>query len=232
MLSIQAAESIHSRLAVGRVLNVLSLLAPSGAGRVLLLELLNDSFGLTEKLNNPLDSPKYLEVLELIPALVSLSILQWDESGKSVKMHRLIGRVVRDRMVQLNLFAGVIATVSKSLPRVIGKEEVHEGAEHALSIWGALKEKERQLRQASASSSDSITLARWAIRQLALSMDYDRAIRFGNDVLGKCQALFGYSADLPRRSGRPWSALIVTVDCLRKRPMYWAMAQVRMSGQS
>jgi tetratricopeptide (TPR) repeat protein len=186
LLSIQATEASDPAGLTGWLLRVLAALSPNGVRRDLL-----------EGLAGP-GEPAEGEVDAAVERCVAGSLLTWSVTGDAVIMHRLVGRVLRERDQADGQWASTVtATLNLLEPLLVPAEQAwarrEEGA-HLVAQVEALWEvgtgtgdaglRLRQLRARS-----------WAVRQLVEAADLSRAIDLGARTLADSERLLG--ADHP-----------------------------------
>lgn len=185
LLSVQAAEAGDPEGLPGRLLRVMAVLSPDGVRRSLLA-------GLAEGDHDTCETA----VDEAAGHCVTGSLLAWSASGEQVIMHRLTGRVLRERDGAAGRLA---ATVTEALGLI---EAAQFGADQA---WARREDGADLASQAEAAwdaaTADGIAdenlLARliharsWAVRQLTEAADISRAIDLGSRVLADSQRTLG-----------------------------------------
>ena len=182
LLSIQATEASDPAGLTGWLLRVLAALSPNGVRRDLL-----------EGLAGP-GEPAEGEVDAAVERCVAGSLLTWSVTGDAVIMHRLVGRVLRERDQADGQWASIVtATLNLLEPLLVPAEQAwarrEEGA-HLVAQVEALWEvgtgtgdaglRLRQLRARS-----------WAVRQLVEAADLSRAIDLGAGTLADSEQLLG-----------------------------------------
>jgi tetratricopeptide (TPR) repeat protein len=184
LLSLQAAEADDGSGLVSRVLRVVAALSPDGVGRILLAGL-GDPGG-------------EAQVDAALERCVAGSLLTWSVTGDALIMHRLLGRVLREREQASGQWAATLTAALDLLEAALFPEEQawarrDEGARlaaHIEALWDAgagpgAADPALRLRLLRARS--------WAVRQLLAAADLSRAIDLGAQVVGDCQLFLGAS---------------------------------------
>ena len=192
VLSVQAVEDTDESGLITRLLAMIAVLSPAGVDRALLRQVLDVGDGQAP------DPAGLARVDEMLARLVGLSLLVWGTSGTSVIVHRLVARVLRDRLQATGtLAATILSTVEALTPLQIPEEHAwaqrEQGAElvaHTLTMWDiAIHTAGDQL------TSDQLThcaqMANWAVRHLTVTADLSRAVRTGVQVLADCERVLG-----------------------------------------
>ncbi|MGH3572455.1 MAG: FxSxx-COOH system tetratricopeptide repeat protein [Pseudonocardiaceae bacterium] len=216
LLSVRAVEDTDESGLTRRLLTVIAVLSPTGVHRAVLLEILKLGGGDTaypvtrawRSLRRVVSAratrasgtiPGVASVDEALSLLVGLSLLGWGQSGTSVILHRLIGRVIRDRLQTAGALATTISDVVQALRLLQIPEEQawarrEFGAElvgHAVAVWDialAHTGGDRLTPQQVAPCADMVN---WAVRLLTVTADLSRATRIGAQVLGDCVRVLG-----------------------------------------
>jgi tetratricopeptide (TPR) repeat protein len=187
LLSIQATEDSDPTGLTGRLLRVLAVLSADGVRRDLLDGLPTEP------------SPEAGEVDAALERCVAGSLLTWSVTGDAVIMHRLLGRVLRERDQADGQWATTISAALDLLePLRLPPEQAwarREDVAHLVAQVEALHEADAsglsgpdlRLRQLQARS--------WAARQLRETADLSRAIHLGAQVLAESERVLG--ADHP-----------------------------------
>jgi tetratricopeptide (TPR) repeat protein len=186
LLSIEATEASDPSGLAGRVLRVVAALSADGASR-----------GLLGGLAGPGGDA---EVDAAVERCAAGSLLAWSVTGDAVIMHRLLGRVLRERDQARGGWDGTVTAALDLLEPALFPEEQawdrrEEGAHlaaHVEALWeadaaGAAADPARSLRQLRARC--------WAVRQLQAAADINRAVDLGTRVLADCERVLG--ADHP-----------------------------------
>ena len=181
LLSVQAAEDADPSRLTSLLLSVMAVLSADGVPRDLLNGLRSD------------DAEKVEAAVERCDAG---SLLTWSEAGDALIMHRVLGRVLRER----DQIAGrwqetVEAALNVVEPLLVPEEQAWarraEGAELAIqveAIWDAYD----AAGTAEPELSERLLRARsWAVRQLRQAADLGRAITAGIRVLADCVRVLG-----------------------------------------
>jgi len=192
VLSVQAAEDTDESGLITRLLAMIAVLSPAGVDRALLRQVLNVGDGKAP------DPAGLARVDEMLARLVGLSLLVWGTSGTSVIVHRLVARVLRDRLQATGTLATtILSTVEALTPLQIPEEHAwaqrEQGAElvaHTLTVWNiAIHTAGDQL------TSDQLTpcaqRANWAVHHLTVTADLSRAVHTGVQVLTDSERVLG-----------------------------------------
>jgi tetratricopeptide (TPR) repeat protein len=198
MLSIQAAETGDPTGLTGRLLRVLAVLSPDGVHRDILGGL---PTGVTsDQAATRTDSWELDEALE---RCVAGSLLAWSVTGDAVVMHRLLGRVLRERDHANGDWHGTVSSALDLLEPLLFDEQHAwqrrvEGAHlvgqvEALASAGGTDTGDRDL------DTQVLAARNWAVRQLTVAADLTRAITRGVSVLAAAERVLG--ADHPSTVG-------------------------------
>jgi hypothetical protein len=185
LLSVQAAEDADPGGLTSVVLRVVAALSPDGVRHGLLDGLRGDDAG---GYGGGVDAA--------VERCAAGSLLAWSVSGDAVMMHRLLGRVLRERDQAAGRWAGTVATALGLLePRLFPEDQAwaqrEEGAGLAVqaeALWEA---------DAATGTADADLAARllrtrsWAVRQLVAAADLSRAIDAGTRTLADCVRVLG-----------------------------------------
>jgi tetratricopeptide (TPR) repeat protein len=189
LLSVAAAEDDDPTGLTSLVLRVLAALSPDGVSR----DLINDL--------PPNGPPGKVEAT--LDRCVAGSLLAWSVTGDAVIMHRLLGRVLRERDQTLGRWADTVTAALDLLePRLFDEGEAwsrrEEGAQLVLQI--------EALWESAGPSTGDLELTRrqlvarsWAERQLAVAADLARAIELGDNTLTDSERVLG--SDHPHTLG-------------------------------
>jgi len=182
LLAIEAAEASDPTGLTNLVLRVLAALSPDGVGR----DFLNG-------LGGSADSPAIDEALE---RCVTGSLVTWSLSGDTVVMHRLLGRVLRERDRATGTWPSTVTAAldlieTQLFPREQAWARRSDGT-HLIAqieaLWQADQGKEPgirelRLRQLSARS--------WAVHQLRMVADLSLAVDLGRRAAADSEKLLG-----------------------------------------
>ncbi len=182
LLNVQAAEADDSSGLVGRLLRVIAVLFADGVRRRIL-----EAGALADG---------SLDVDVAVQQCVSASLLAWSVDGDTVIMHRLVGRVLRERDQALDWWEETVTAALDLLePQLFPSDQAwdrrEEGAQlaaHADALWKA---------DAEADHSDPDLLRRilgvrsWAVSQFSGAADFSRAIDLGAATLADCEQILG-----------------------------------------
>jgi tetratricopeptide (TPR) repeat protein len=184
LMSIEATESSDPTGLTGRLLQVLAALSPHGVHR----ETLNGLAG-----NGAADEQ---ELDAAVQRCASGSLLNWSVRGDSVIMHRLLGRVLRERDQAAGRWAETMAAALDLLePRLIPEKDAwtrkHEG-EYLVGQVDALCQADRSAGNAVPGLSLRILQAQyWSVSQLRMAADLSGAIAHGTSTLDDCRRMLG-----------------------------------------
>lgn len=220
LLSIQSTEGSDPAGVVRRLLQVMAVLSPDGVRRGLLADLVSP------------DGEE--EVDTAIERCVAGSLLAWSVTGDAVIMHRLLGRVLRERDQAESCWADTVTTALVLLePRLFAEDQAwarrDQGAHlvaQVEALWAAAgagagaENPELSLRELQARC--------WAVRQLRAAADLNRAIDLGTRVLADCRRILGVDhrvtltagndlAEAYRQSGRMEQAIALHEQTLAAR---------------
>jgi tetratricopeptide (TPR) repeat protein len=184
LMSVQSAEEDDPSGLTNVLLRVVAVLSPEGVRRGLLDGLAGGAGAVTRDVDAALER------------CAAGSLLTWSVAGDAVIMHRLLGRVVRERDQAAGLWQETVEAALDVLEALLVPEDQAwprraEGAEIAIQVealWGEcdnaegaeLVQTERLLRQRS-----------WAVQQLRRAADLGRAISLGTVVLADCLRVLG-----------------------------------------
>jgi tetratricopeptide (TPR) repeat protein len=184
LLSIQSAEDSDPTGLTGLLLRVLAVLSPEGVSRDLI-----------EGLSGAGDAGP-AAVNEALERCVTSSLLTWSVNGDAVIMHRLAGRVLRERDQASGRWAATLSTTADLLGSHLFDEQQawarrEEGARlaaQAEALWEA---------SSAAGSTDpglalpQLRMRSWSVRQLRAAADLSRAISLGESTLADCERVLG-----------------------------------------
>lgn len=131
LLNVQSAEARDASMLTSRILRVVAVLSPAGVRRSVLA-------GLTTA------EPGGSQAVEAaVRRCVDVSLLTWSLTGDAVIMHRLLGRVLREREQAAGDMVGTVGVALDLLePMFYGKEQIfprqHEGwylAKQIDALW-------------------------------------------------------------------------------------------------
>ena len=193
VLSVQAAENTDESRLTERLLELIAVLSPHGVHRSLIRQIFD---GPESDTTNPVAA----KLDETLARLVGLSLLVWGESGTSVIQHRLVARVIRDRLhVTGSLPTVLIATVQALTPLRIAEDQAWarraQGGQlvaHALTIWTiALPHSGNDAPLVPEQLAHCAEMANWAVAHLTVTADLSRATHIGAQVLAECEQFLG-----------------------------------------
>ncbi|MGH3779937.1 MAG: tetratricopeptide repeat protein [Pseudonocardiaceae bacterium] len=193
LLSVQAAENEDKSGLTERILALIAVLSPNGAHRTLIRQILDGREGYTTNL-------VAAKLDETFARLVGLSLLVWGESGTSIIVHRLVARVVRDRLhIAGSLSTILVDTVQALIPLRIAEEQAwarraqgDQLVAHALMIWNiALNHSSNDDPLVPEQLACCAEMANWAVDHLTVTADLSRAARIGAQMLADCERVLG-----------------------------------------
>jgi tetratricopeptide (TPR) repeat protein len=180
LLNVQAAEDRDPSRLAGWVLRIVATLSADGVRCDLLS-------GLAENDQAQVDAA--------VQRCVAASLLTWSVAGDAVIMHRVLGRVLRERDQVGHKWDQTVAMALDLLePQLFPEEQAwarrEEGARLAVQA--------EALWQAGADALGDPDLARlvvrvrsWAVRQLRAAADLSRAVEFGERTVADLEREFG-----------------------------------------
>ena len=185
LLSVQVIEASDTSGLISQLLRVVAVLSPHGVHRDLLATLAIPG-GSGRDDPGPVD-----RALEMCTAG---SVLAWSVAGEAVLMHRLLGRVLRERDQAGERWAATVSAALNLLePCLFPRDQAlarREEGTHLIAqveaLWdvaGTNTAAELRLRQLRARS--------WAVQQLVATADFSRAVAIGQRVLAKCNEFLG-----------------------------------------
>ena len=185
IMSIQAAEASDPTGLTSTVLRVIAALSPHGVHRDILNGLVVKGSGGDEE-----------DVDAAIERCTAGSLLTWSVNGDSVIMHRLLGRVLRERDQADGQWAETVAAALNLLePRLIPGEQAwaqREEGEHLVAQVEALWEADLDAGNGSPDLCLRILRARaWIVRQLRAAADSSGAIARGLRALDDYRRILG-----------------------------------------
>jgi tetratricopeptide (TPR) repeat protein len=185
LLSIQAAEGSDPAGLIGCLLRAMAALSPDGVRRAIL-------DGLALRMAGVRDG----ELDAAVERCVAGSLLSWSVSGEAVIMHRLLGRVLRERDQSVGRWPDTVQLAFDLLdPLCFGEDQAfarQEEGVHLVSQLEALWEAGGGSALVPADLRLSQLRARcWAVRQLLRSEDVSRAINLGMRVVEDCEQILG-----------------------------------------
>jgi tetratricopeptide (TPR) repeat protein len=185
LMSIEAAEHSDPTGLTGRLLQVLAALSPHGVHREILNGLAGNGFG---------DGEQDLDAA--LQRCASGSLLNWSVRGDSVIMHRLLGRVLRERDQTAGRWAETAAAALDLLePRLIPGKDAwtrRKEGEYLVEQVDALCHADGRAGNAEPGLSLRILQARsWSVSQMRMAADLSGAIAHGTSTLEDCRLLLG-----------------------------------------
>ena len=191
LLSLQAVSDADQSGLTLNVVESIATLSGDGVSRDFLRQIMEDR--LTVK-----DDELWVGELDaVLEHLVGASLLTWAR-GDAVVMHRLVARVVRDRMHadgQLGERVGAIAQALSGLliPEADAwsrRSSARELVAHALGVWNRVTEHPAGTF-ATESAVKALAVANWAISHIRETADLSRAIAEGSAVLANAERVLG-----------------------------------------
>jgi tetratricopeptide (TPR) repeat protein len=182
LLSVQMTEEGDRSGLAGRLLRVIAVLSPDGVPRPLLEGVAGEAssgMGLVDV---------------AAEWCVAGSLLTWSVTGEEVIMHRLLGRVLRERdqatgQWNATVNAALGALESRLFPTEDAWARRQEGAELIAQIealWDVGPGSDAPVL-----SLRLLQIRSWAVRQLLSTANLSRAIDLGTQVLADCERLLG-----------------------------------------
>lgn len=177
LLAIRQVESGHDAPAVSRVIEFMSLLSPSGVDR-------ND-------LKTALAGLEAEEIDRVMGALADASVVSLSLDGTVVLMHRLVQRIVRDRLLEQGQLSTRIVEAATALQSLLDtadararREAADRGlTDHILALWASAEPLDHETRHA------LMDLHRAAVNLLVERAEVRRACTVGQDVLAEHERL-------------------------------------------
>ncbi|MEU9342391.1 FxSxx-COOH system tetratricopeptide repeat protein [Streptomyces sp. NPDC048278] len=170
-------ESGENALTVGRVVEFLSLLSPSGVYR--------------QDLKVALADRDAAEIDSVVGALSDASVLTLSLGGDIVLMHRLVQRIVRDRLLSDGRLGERVVQAAEALRRLLrpaddrSRRDVADRGltDHILALWAAAEPLGDELRRG------LMDLHQDAVHLLVERAETVRACALGRDVLAEHERL-------------------------------------------
>ncbi len=193
LLAVQAAENTDESGLTERLLALIAVLSSNGAHRNSIRQIFDGP-------ESDTTDPVAARSDETLARLVGLSLLVWGESGTSVIQHRLVARVIRDRLHATGSLPTVlIATVQALTPLRITEEQAWarrtQGGQlvaHALTIWTiALHHSGNDRPLVPEQLARCADMANWAVAHPTVTADLSRAAHIGTQVLAECERFLG-----------------------------------------
>jgi len=185
LLSVQAVEDADPAGLTSLVLRVVAALSPDGVRRDLLDGLRAARSGGSDE-----------DIDAAVERCAAESLLTWSVAGDAVIMHRLLGRVLRERDQAAGQWADTVNAVLGLLEPLMFPEDQAwsrraEGAELVTQI-DALWESDADAGSADRDLAAGVLAARsWAVRQLGGAADLGRAIDAGVRTLADSERVLG-----------------------------------------
>lgn len=182
LLSVAAAERENPESLPGRLLRLTACLSPDGVPRKLFAGLAAGQPDIDLAVAQCTDS----------------SILSWSGSGEAIIMHRLLGRVLRERDLSAGRWPQTVTAVLDLLEPVLFPEQDawprrQEGSRLAAQLEAAWDAASRLSAEALGPALLARLLATrtWSVRQLLRAADLGRAVGLGKPIAEACQTLLG-----------------------------------------
>lgn len=178
LVAIGQVERGESALTVRRIVELVSLLSPSGMYR--------------QDLKGALVDQEAAEIDSVVGALSDASVVTLSLDGNVVLMHRLVQRIVRDQLLLDGRLGERIAEAAEALRRLLGpadddrarRDAADRGlTDHILALWTAAEPLGDESRHA------LLDLHRAAVGLLVERAEILRACTLGRDVLAEHQRL-------------------------------------------
>ena len=183
LLSIQTVEDADASGLTSLVLRVVAALSPAGVRR--------DFLG---GLQRPEDERR---VGAAVDRCARGSLLTWSVAGDVVIMHRLVGRVLRERDLAAGRWGGTVTAALDLLePLVFDESQAWQRREEGAEL-SAQVEALWEADAAAGGSADRALTTRllgarsWAVRHLSAAADLSRAISAGTRTLADSERLLG-----------------------------------------
>ena len=186
LLSVQAAETADPTGLTGLVLRVVAALTPHGTRRELLAGLTASSWS----------SPGEDGLDDALDRCVSGSLLTWSVVGDAVIMHRLLGRVLRERDQAGADWPGTVTAALDLLePRLFplegGWAKREQGSELIAQIEALWEGSAAMVGGPGPLLLRQLRARSWAVGQLRATADFNRAIGYGKRLLTDCARILG-----------------------------------------
>ena len=184
LLSIQAAEGSDPAGLIGCLLRVMAALSPDGVRRAIL-----DGLALRAGVRDG-------ELDAAVERCVAGSLLSWSVSGEAAIMHRLLGRVLRERDQSVGQWPATVQLAFDLLdPLCFGEDQAFTRREEGVHLVAQLE----ALWEAGGGSAlvpadlrlSQLRARCWGVRQLLRSEDVSRAINLGMRVVEDCEQILG-----------------------------------------
>jgi tetratricopeptide (TPR) repeat protein len=186
LLSVATVEREDPDSLPGKLLRVIACLSPDGVPRDLLAGL----------------ATRPREVDQAIAQCTGGSILSWSGSGNEIIMHRLLGRVLRERDLSADRWPRTVAAALDLLePARFPDEEAWGRRQEGNRLTAQLEAAWDTARSLGAAVLGPAVLARllasriWSVRHLVRAADPGRAAGLAERIAADCQTLLG--ADHP-----------------------------------
>jgi len=194
LLSIQATEASDPSGLTSRLLRVVAVLSPDGVRRDLLGGLAAPG---RSGCSGECDEESQEAIDAAVERCVAGSLLTWSVTRDAVIMHRLLGRVLRERDQADNQWAGTVTAALGLLePRLFSEDQAWARREEGAHL-AAQTEALREATAGAAGTGDRSLALRhvqarsWAVRQLGSAADLSRAIDAGIRTLADSKRMLG-----------------------------------------
>ena len=184
LLSVESVEDADPSGLTTRLLRVIALLSAEGVRRHLLHGLAGSGAAAKSSIDVALER------------CAAGSLLAWSVAGDAVIMHRLLGRVLRERdqvagswqqtvELALNVLESVLVPEEQAWPR---RAEGSDLAIQVEALWNQCSSAEHS----SPTQADRLLhLRSWSVGQLRRAADLSSAIKIGTEVLADCLRILG-----------------------------------------
>jgi tetratricopeptide (TPR) repeat protein len=183
LLSVRVTEASDPTGFAGLLLRVVAAMSPDGIRQTVLADLGRSA-------------DQEHDIAAAIERCVGGSLLTWSVSGDIVIMHRLLGRVLRERDQASGQWPGTLgAALHLLLPQLFPEADAwskrDEGA-HLIAQIDALWKADPTTNAVGQDLLIMVVQARtWAVRQLWAIEDYRRAVELGDKVLADSERVLG-----------------------------------------
>jgi tetratricopeptide (TPR) repeat protein len=183
LLSVRAAEASDPTGLAGLLLRVIAAMSPDGIRQSVLA-------GLGQPPGTEYGAAAAIE------RLVVGSLLTWSVSGDTIIMHRLLGRVLRERDQASGHWPSTLdAALHLLVPQLFPEEDAWSKRDEGSHLIAQIDALWNTTPTASPGSHDQLVVllqARtWAVRQLWAVADYNRAVDLGSKVLADSERVLG-----------------------------------------
>ncbi|MDN3028365.1 FxSxx-COOH system tetratricopeptide repeat protein [Streptomyces sp. S.PB5] len=173
LMAIRQVETGDHAFTVGRVVELIALLSPSGVYR--------------EDLKTALTDREAAEVDGVVGMLSEASVVSLSLDGDVILMHRLVQRIIRDRLLLEGRLSERVVEAAEALHRLLGhaddrsrREAADRGlTDHILALWAATESLGDETRRT------LMDLHRAAVGLLVERAEVLRACNLGREVLAE-----------------------------------------------